>query len=240
MKKFFLVLLVFAVSSVVAQQEMGVLYDPKIPAAVLNIPTTQKQKIAAQAIQFGLSTIKNFCYSPSELDGKTGILEARMTGSFTRPKSQQIAYVTQIPCGTGHSDDYWRLIAIYEGTVLKSGYLVTYTVGIGAIREFYAVKDVNQNGLSEIAVVSVWGDGPGSGTDLDLIDWNTNAPKPLGHLSVSSAMYDDESGKSDVHRYTVYVAKSPKPVFVGLEAGSKTQLTLLPLEKPSVLVIPIR
>jgi hypothetical protein len=236
MKKFFLALLVFIFSSGVAQQEMGVLYDPKILNTPLTIPMAQRQKIVAETIRFGASTIKKSC----AWDGKSGTLETRMTGSFTRPKSQQAAYVINLPCGTGHSDDYWRMIAIYEGTVLKSAYLVTYTVGIGAIREFYAVRDVNLNGFSEIAVVSVWGDGHGAGTDLDLVDWNANLPKPIGHLGVFSSVYFEESGNREVHEYTVYVAKAPKPVFVGLEAGSKTQLTLLPLEKPSVLVIPIR
>jgi hypothetical protein len=234
-----LVLLILAVSSSVAQQEMGVLYDPKIPAAVLNILTAQQQKIVNQAISFGSSIIKKSCAFGTVWDGKSGTLEARMTGSFTRPKSQQIVYVIQFPCLTGRSDDNWRMVAIYEGSVLKSGYLVTYTVGIGVIKEFYAVKDVNQNGLSEIAVVSIWGDGPGSGTDLNLIDWSSNAPKPLGNLRVASRLYGDPNG-DEVHEYTVYVAKSPKPVFVGIELGSKTQLTLLSLEQPNVLVIPIR
>jgi hypothetical protein len=240
MKKFLLVLLILAVSSSVAQQEMGVLYDPKIPAAVLNIPTAQQQKIVNQAISFGSSIIKKSCAFGTVWDGKSGTLEARMTGSFTRPKSQQIVYVIQFPCLTGRSDDNWRMVTIYEGSVLKSGYLVTYTVGVGGIQEFYAVKDVNQNGISEIAVVSVWGDGPGSGRDLDLIDWKANVPNSLGHLSVSSAMYNRESKKGEVHQYTVYVAKSAKPVFVGIELGSKTQLTLLSLEQPNVLMIPIR
>jgi hypothetical protein len=239
MKKLFLVLIVLAVSSGVAQQEMGVLYDPKIPAAVLNIPLAQKQKIVFEASRFGAKTIKKSCAFDSVWDGKSGTVEARMTGSFTRPKSQQTAYVIQFPCLTGHSDDNWRMVAIYEEAILKSAYLVTYTNGIGAIKEFYAVKDVNQNGLSEIAVVSIWGDGPGSGTDLALIDWNSNAPKPLGTLRVASRFYGNSSA-GEVHEYIVYVAKGVQPVFVGLELGSKTQMTLLPLEKPSVLVIPIR
>jgi hypothetical protein len=239
MKKLFLALLFIAFSSSVAQQEMGVLYDPKIPAATLNIPKAQRQKIVNQAISFGSSIIKKSCASGTVWDGKSGTLEARMMGSFTRPKSQQTAYIIRFPsCLTGHSDDNWRMIAIYEGSMLKSGYLVTYTIGVGGIKEFYSVKDVNQNGLSEIAVVSTWGDAGAYGTVLDLIDWSATNPKPLGSLSVVSFYaYPDHP---ELHEYTVYVAKSRMPIFVGLEAGSKTQLTLLPLEKPSVLVIPIR
>jgi hypothetical protein len=92
--------------------------------------------------------------------------------------------------------------------------------------------------LSEIAVVGSWGDGGGAGRDLDLIDWSNANPKLLGSLRVAFGFADPDH--PELHEYTVYVAKSPKPVFVGLEAGSKTQLTLLPLEKPNVLVIPIR
>jgi hypothetical protein len=239
MKFFFLALLVFMFSSGVAQQEMGILYDPKISAAPLNMSVVQRQKIVNQAIQFGSSIIKKSCYSPSEWNGKSGTLEARMTGSFTRTKSQQTAYVINFPsCLSGHSDDNWRMVAIYEATILKNAYLVTYTNGIGAIQEFYAVKDVNQNGLSEIAVVGNWGDGAGGGRDLDLIDWGNSSPKPLGSLRVAFGFADPDHPV--LHQYTVYVVKSPKPVFVGLEADNKIQLTLLPLEKPSVLVIPIR
>jgi hypothetical protein len=239
MKKFFLVLLVFAVSSVVAQQEMGVLYDPKIPAAPLNMSVVQRQKIVNQTIQFGSSVIKKSCDSSSNWDGKSGTVEARMTGSFTRSKSQQTAFVVNLSsCLSGHGDYNWQMVAIYEAAILKNAYLVTYTKGLGATPEFYAVKDVNQNGLSEIAVVGSRGDGGGGGRDLDLIDWGNSSPKPLGSLRVAFGFANPDH--PEFHEYTVYVAKSPKPVFVGLEAGSKTQLTLLPLEKPSVLVISIR
>jgi hypothetical protein len=239
MKRFFLALLVLMFSSSIAQQEMGVLYDPKISAAPLNMSVVQRQKIVNQAIQFGSSTILKVCDSPTKWDGKSGILEARMIGSFTRPKSQQTAYVLSFPsCLSSHSDDDWRMVAIYEGSALKSGYLVASTSGIGVIDEFYAVKDVNQNGLTEIALVSSWADGGGGGTYLDLIDWSAASPKPLGSLRVAFGFADPNH--PELHQYTVYVAKNAKPVFVGLEAGSKTQLTLLPLEKPNVFVIPIR
>jgi hypothetical protein len=237
MKKFFLALLVFMFSNGAAQQEMGVLYDPKISAVPLNMSVAQRQKIVTEASRFGAKIIKKACAFDSVWDGKSGTLEKRMTGSFTRSKSQQTAYIIQFPCLTGRSDDNWRMVAIYEAAILKSAYLVTYTNGIGAIQEFYAVKDVNQNGLSEIAVVGSWADGGGGGRDLDLIDWSNASPKPLGRLRVGFGYADPDH--PEFHEYIVYVAKGTQPVFVGLEAGSKTQMTLLPLEKPSVLVVPI-
>jgi hypothetical protein len=109
----------------------------------------------------------------------------------------------------------------------------------GRLAETYSVKDINLNGLREIALMYDWEDGcDGRCTfrSLDLLEFKS------GKLQLNASLMVARGGDvSPQYRftYTVYVLKGSKPIFVGVHSAGKNSLTFLNVARSSFLEIKV-
>jgi hypothetical protein len=218
--------------------DMSVLYDPKLKTPSPKLET----KLVAKIVK-DLRTIPIYkdmrtdekCWSPGEFEPwPSPPVAAVAKGSFTRPKSDQLLYIVETCVGPSVGDNTASTVMIYEKEKLISVYKFVSNGLFTGFREGFSVRDIDQNGLSEVALVQSGGDGCGGWTLLDLVQWKSQKPVSLGSLTVGSVACDV------VTDYTVYVNKSPKPTFVGAEFARNLKLTLLELSKPSITITTLR
>ena len=240
MKKRAVLLLCLIASSVAAQQAMSVLFDSKLPSKSIDLTQAQRVRVTADALRVAGAALRKHCAPIDPWDGKTMKLETVLSGSFTRKNSKQTAHVFSPDCASGFMAGSWRVVTVHETSNLVNAYLLTskhrfFMLG----NERYAVRDVNQNGYSEIAWLMVSAEGDlTTAKSLDLLDWDGAGARALGYLEFKYSVATDQYREDRV--YTVYVSKGKTPTFVGLEGGAQPKLTLLSLEEPRIQIVPIR
>jgi hypothetical protein len=218
--------------------DMSVLYDPKLETPLPKLESKLVARIVKDLRTFpvfkDMRTDGN-CSSRGEFEPwPSPPIEAIAKGSFTRPKSDQLLYIVEPCTGPITGDTTPTAVVVYEKEKLVSAFRFSSTTIFTGFREGFSVRDIDQNGLSELALVQSGGDGCGGWTLLDLVQWKSQKPVSLGSLAVGSVACDV------VTQYTVYVNKAPKPTFVGAEFGRDLKLTLLELGKPSITITTLR
>jgi hypothetical protein len=218
--------------------DMSVLYDPKLKTPLPRL----EPKLVAQIVK-DLRTFPVFKDMRTDASCVIGggsepwpsaPVAGLAKGSFTRPKSDQLLYIVEPCTGPIVGDVTPTAVMVYEKAQLVSAFRFSSTSIYTGLREGFGVRDVDQNGLSELALVTSGGDGCGAWTYLDLVQWKTKIPTALG--SLSAALHDC----GDSTEYTLYVNKAPKPTFVGAEFARNLKLTLLELGKPSITITTLR
>ena len=220
------------------QGAMSVLYDPKSKASAPKL----EPKLLAQIIKDlrsipalkDMRTDANCVQGPETSALPSPPVTGVAVGAFTKDKANQTAYLVEPCTGPIQGDAFATVVAVYEAGKLVTAVSLRSVFPFTRLVEAYGVKDVDRNGLSELALVTHGGDGCGTWTYLDLIQWVRQTPSSLGSLAVAFGGCDDNA------EYTVYVNKSPKPTFVGAEFGRDLKLTLLELQKPNVTLQQLR
>ena len=157
-------------------------------------------------------------------------VRGRATGSFTRAGASQSAYLVFGCRVTLETESYGLLI--YEGSRLLSSTHLTLTDVFGFAREFYAARDLNRNGLSELALRWSTADGCCTLERLSLFEFREIGLSALGELPVLLEGAENNPGGGFTNfNYTLYVQKGPRPVFIGVDALNKKFPTVLELEK---------
>ena len=217
---------------------MSVLYDPKLETPLPKL----EPKLVARIIKdlrafpvFKDMRTDGSCSSRGEFEPwPSPPVVAVAKGSFTRSKSDQVLYIIEPCTGPLAGDMTPTAVLVYEKEKLVSVFRFSSTIIFTGFREGFSVRDIDQNGLSELAVVMSGGDGCGGWTNLHLIQWKSQQPFPFGTLNVASV------GCGSSTEYTLYVNKATTPTFVGAEYGRDLKLTLLKLEKPSITITTLR
>jgi hypothetical protein len=235
-------LIAFASLVALAQEtrtgSMSVHYDPKLETPLPKL----EPKLVARIVK-DLRTFPVFKDMRTDGNCSTRSESAPWTsppvvgvakGSFTRAKSNQLVYFVEPCTGPIVGDVFPTAVMVYEQEKLISAFRFSTTSIYTGLREGFSVRDIDQNGLSELALVTSGGDGCGGWAYLDLVQWKNQRPNSLGSLNVAS----HDCGEST--EYTLYVNKSPKPTFVGAEYGRDLKLTLLELGKPFITITTLR
>jgi len=235
MPKLFLALLMcssLALSQTQTQQQTqygrptpaAVLYDAKIPTLEPKLEPALEGRIMGDAAGMKDPQGRALC-SPRDTR-----VRGRASGSFTRATAKQTAYLVFGCWATLESESYGLLV--YEGSRLISSSHLTRTDAFGFAREFYAVRDLNQNGLSELALRWFTGDGCCLLERLSLLELGKTGLQALGELAISFKGAENNPGGGLVNfDYTLYVQKGPRPVFLGLDAVNKNLPSVLELQK---------
>jgi|GEM_PF-1686027 len=157
-------------------------------------------------------------------------VRGRATGSFTRAGASQSAYLV-FGCRVTQGTESYGLL-MYEGSRLLSSAHLTLSDAFGFAREFYATRDLNVNGRSELALRWSSGDGCCLLERLSLLEFGKTGLKPLGELPLMFSGAENNPGSGFTNfNYTLYVQKGPHPVFVGVDALNKKFPTVLELQK---------
>jgi hypothetical protein len=212
-KNWFATIVLFLTLAVVSAQNMPVLYDPNLKS---KNPVQLESQVLSDVFTSAAKSQKDFC--AGKLPSASGI---KLSGSFTRAHSNQVAYVV-LGCTT--NDETIFYLASYESSALLNLYRLIVP---GKLREAYAIKDINTNNLSELAFVYDWEDGcDGVCTfkNLDIAEFkNSNL------ISKTSLIVERGGGILDEYRfnYTVYVSRGSTPLFVGVDSSKPSILTKL-------------
>lgn len=128
-----------------ASAQTGVVYDPRLPTPAPKISSTLQLRItglvqAARQAGSWKTTATAMC------DDQTVRILGQATGSFTAPRTAQIAYLYsacfEVPNVTQQG------LIVMQGATVLSHYAFT-----DHFSELYSVKDLNQNGMSELALI---------------------------------------------------------------------------------------
>jgi hypothetical protein len=226
-------LLAFASLVALAQEnqpgDMNVLYDPKLKTPAPKL----EPKLVAKIIK-DMRTDGNCSSRGASEPWPSPPVVNVAKGSFTRAKSDQLVYFVEPCTGPIVGDVFPTAVMVYEKEKLISAFRFSTTSIYTGLQEGFSVRDIDQNGLSELALIMSGGDGCGGWTSLDLIQWKAQKASSLGSFFVAS----HDCGETS--EYTVYVNKAPKPTFVGAEFARNLKLTLLELGKPSITITALR
>jgi hypothetical protein len=237
MRKIWIGLILIAFSSGIAQQQMSVLYDPNVPSPKPKLAAAQASHIILESLLKAKPLLHDYCQE----DFSRASVRNVARGSFTRLKSNQTVYAIA-PCPYGGFTDSTNaniaVISIYEADTRIVSYAVNW-FDVGVLVEMYSLKDIDQNGLSEIAFVTDYADGACSAKTIHLAEFSQAKLNGIGSVG-QSLRCAEEAGPMGAHDYTIFVSKGTKPVFVGYEMKKKPTLALLNLEKSRLQLAEIR
>ena len=194
-------------------QALSVLYDPALPSATFSGVPAAARNVVAQGLQRLKTDLKPWCKGTPAARAY-----AVANGSFSRAAVREQVHLTEI-CG-----GLMMAVVTAEGRVLHA----TVFEPLGALVEGFAARDVNADGLSEVVLVTEYGDGGCASRQLMLLQFPAGKLRPLGELWVKLSCVV-EMGPENRHDYRVYVRKGKAPAFIGvdrLRPGRLAQLTL--------------
>jgi hypothetical protein len=191
----------FVLETAAAESQWKVLFDSSpvkgSVAKLKNVPSRlgeDAKQLARKLKNCSGNSISEF--SPS----------GKAIGPFTRSsRTEEIAYLVAI-CEI--HDWLTYAILIYDGPHLVKKMILETSGAYASVNEIYAVRDLNQNGLREIAIVSSYGDGGFFAQELMLLEHKNGVFRNIGGFSVGLF-----SGGTET-KNKIYVFKSKKPRFM--------------------------
>ena len=107
--------------------------------------------------------------------------------------------------------------------------------GICGFGEMFSIKDINLNGLSELGFIWGCGDGPYSGSTLEILEFGTRTPNVVFRHNTESHFGTDQNNSEQL-AFLFHVIKATIPTVIGQSLSwiEKTQ-TWTPTDKLKVL-----
>jgi hypothetical protein len=202
-----LTILVFGISY--SETPLRILYDPRVSSkkpytltqnlSLIMRSVALNKKSFAKRFQERLST----CEEDRFQEESVGVF----TGSFTKNKIVQTGHAI-IVC------EHTLVIAILENEKITSliGLASKYNTSICDYQEVYAVRDINRNGISEIAMTFGCGDGGGVNSTFFLREFQNSKFNLLCEGKVRFGQSDGVN--SNYWEKIVYVNPQPNLLFV--------------------------
>jgi hypothetical protein len=196
------------ISAAFSETQLRILYDPRISSKKPNANSSDlaqvRKAFASNLKNFGKSFQARWKYCDGSPEGE---LAGVFTGSFTRQKVKQSGYAL-VAC------ERIMIIALLENQKIISitAFAPRVNLNLCIFNEAYAVRDVNRNEFSELAMIMSCGDGPGFQTSLTLYEFNKSTYIPICDDTVRYGFGAD--GISEYWEKIVYVNPQPKPLFV--------------------------
>ena len=200
-------------------QQTVVINDPTIPEKARDISASDKNLIDRDVWPVMRKKYEGESCTP-EFESYDVI-----TGSFTKPKSNQTLIFIQV-CQTGNGFGIAGLALIEDGKVIG----LYGADEAGWVAGAQALPDVNQNGLDEFALYWSGGIHQGEGgVGVDLMEFSGNALHPLGWFQSEGFSNDRPS-----FGYKVSVKKGKLPVFLRQKYLSNDSEKWRPSGRPAV------
>lgn len=176
--------------------------EPKTTSEI----TKQEERFIEKEVRNKESVIKG--KSKLDCDEDTFSINSAVSGSFTRSKSSQKAFLYEL-CRSGRSFGIGGIIVVENGSVAAH-----YTYGHnGLSSEIASAPDINQNGLSEILLI---GGGTGQGYTegvVEIIEIASNGVKSFGIADTYSDNYGTDNPKTLATAYKVSAQPGKTPVY---------------------------
>ncbi len=237
MKQFFALLAVcaacLALTISAAPQTLPVLYDSSIEVAAPKVSSAETNRVYKELLRVAGASLKRGCgsnklFSEPQLDGLA-------RGAFTRKGSSQVAWFFNL-CETEIVSGFYSLVIVENERVVHVSSLNLLKIHMLA-NELYSLRDINLNGIDELALLMVSGaDGnPSPETVLTLLEHSDQKLKALGQFQVYEFYSQELTGDtvSDVD-WKVYVVKGNPPVFIAMRQDGRGPPVRLTLDKPQL------
>ena len=230
MKRFLALLAVsaacLALTISAAPQTLPVLYDSSIKTPAPSVPSSDIARVYKELLSAGGTRLENECF-----EGKLPAapkLAGLARGAFTHKGAAQVAWLFEL-CYTKRYPDhgFYGLVILDNGRTERVSSL-QLTALYATATELYSLRDINQNGRDELALVWQTGDSGFSLTVLALLEQASRNLKALGDLIVQNSDYNDNIA------WKVFVLKSNSPVFIATPKSRQSSIVKLSLDKPSL------
>jgi len=225
-----------------APQGMNVLYDAKSPSSLKNGVPRALVALTKSAVNIARIALKARCHEGRPIEPDNPVFSqafAAASGAFTRPGAKQTALL-YAACAHKDAEGELFVIAVAENQTILQVSLVHVDVVYAALLDAYGVRDVNGNGLSELALVWHSGDGCCGMKRLDLLEFGTS-PRGAGALPIEWFQGNGHGIDTDAsYAYTVYAARASKPTFVGVEYAARSRVALLPLGRSNLRITRVK
>lgn len=236
MKRFFASIAISAACQILtisaAPQALPVLYDSSIKTPAPNASSSDITRVYKELLRVGGTQLKNQCF-----EGKlpaTPKLSGLARGAFTRKGAAQGAWLFELCPTKRHMDSgFYGLVILENGRTVRVSSL-QLTMVYATATELYSLRDLNLNGLDELALVWNWGDAGESENYLTLLEQTPKALSTLGQLLVYQSIDTQLSGNADIFDWKVFVLKGNPPTFVATSKSGKPSPVKLSLDKPSL------
>lgn len=187
----------------------GTLFDPlSADNIVLSISKLNQEKYLASVSNYPISkTVKVFqaygCTKPKPS------IKSISNGNFVNSKQIQQAVLFR------YCEDGIGVVGIFDGLKLLKLIQIGAEVGFDAV---YGVKDINNDGFSELMLQITYKDGPGSSTHILVFDLHGAKINPLFASGVRTCFTSELEERTNQGAIT-YVKRGPKPLFYQQEVS---------------------
>jgi hypothetical protein len=208
MKRFLVVLVLMLIGFSVAQS-LRVLYNPDIPVGPVIVQSTTRDQLF-QSVQRATTGVLNrlgASYCPNQPSFRP-MLKGKARGAFTRPRTDQTAYFFTILCEDGRN--ILGFIGVFEGRRLVASALTKTELG-AVFKEMYSIRDINRDGLDEMAYVTEIGETASGARLLHVVKFAQNRLVRFATTDVQHIEVDLDSG----------VISFTKDVNVLVESGAR-------------------
>ncbi len=199
-KKTYVILLIWSMATAVsAQEEVRPIFDARI-----TLKPSQPTESEVTWLREKINPLAHKQWQDCVVD--FSIIDVT-TGAFTRPHTQQKAYLYQY-CETGHN------FANDGIAILEDKKLITNILFEGEWNQVVnALPDVNQNDLSEILISSSYTNQGYSTTAITLLELADSGVNKLGWIQVheDNCGVSEQGGKATT--YKIYVNPAATPIF---------------------------
>lgn len=208
-----------AVAQPLASEVLSVVYDPTLPSRT----SARVPAAATRAVSAGLTKLKSSL--PADCPALNTVRAySTATGAFTRKNASEQLHLVEV-C------EFVLVAVITEGAQVRAA--STFSPP-GRLIEGFAARDINADGLSELAVAMDYGDGGCGSHQLLLLQFPAGTPRPLGELGVKLNCAPEVGAPG--FDYRVYVSKGKTPVFIGVDRAHAGRLVRLSLKRANVMI----
>ncbi len=205
----------------------AVLFNPRLEVPAISVNADWQARVSRDPLRLSRAFLPRSCVAP---DRATIIGLAR--GSFTLAGRAQVTYMTRLCSSQPGWEPVQYGLLTYDADQLVGFTGLRLNAYYAQPRELYGVRDLNLDGLDEIALAwesSTFADGIDVVTLFDYASSKLNA---RGHLTVLA--WNERGG--GVRRFVVRVVKGAVPSFLGIDSKGEVSLPLLPTSRYSLLL----
>lgn len=195
-----------AVSSFGQAEKPILIYDGRTREEISTAPTQAETKIVENEVIKKEAVIKT--KSSVECDENDFFIIGSASGSFTKEKSSQTAYL-YVLCRSARTFGIGGIVIVENGKIVSHN---TYGDN-GLAIDIASLPDINQNGLSEIVLISSgMGQGYSSGV-IEIVEIGAKGITSFGFADTYSDDYGVGNDKSSATAYKITAQRGKTPVY---------------------------
>lgn len=141
------------------------------------------------------------------------VVKARVAGPFLHRGANETAYLY------GNGNERLALLILRNGKPVLHTRLLNDPVGFSATKEAYTLRDINGDGIRELAVVQAFGDAGFYGSWVNVLDFRTGQPQVIARFKAQEWNCELGTPAGTQRAYRIEVQPGIKPNYRATEFG---------------------